>query len=62
MRHHDVSDRWGVRCDGSRVTIYRNGLPVIKLTDSAHATTGTNVGINVDNSAVRFDNLAVRPL
>ena len=57
-----VNDRWGVRCDGSRVTIYRNGLPVIKLTDSAHATTGTNVGINVDNSAVRFDNLTVRPL
>ena len=51
-----AGDRIEVRCVGSDIRVLINGLPVLRVTDTANMA-GTRIGINVDNTGARFDNL-----
>lgn len=52
-------DRLEVEARGSEIRLYLNGLELYRATDSA-LSTGTKVGINIDNTTVRLDNFTVR--
>ncbi len=56
-----TGDRIEVQCRGADIRVILNGRQVYQLTDAA-VSTGTSVGINVDNIASRFDNLTVASL
>lgn len=54
-------DRLEVEAVGSSIRLFLNGREFYKVTDSA-LTTGTKVGINVDNITARFDNFTARSI
>ena len=56
-----AGDRLEVEAHGSEISLYLNGLEFYRVTDSA-LSTGTKVGINIDNTTIRLDNFTVRSL
>ncbi|HYE12267.1 MAG TPA: hypothetical protein VEF53_19015 [Patescibacteria group bacterium] len=53
--------RLGVECNGDIVRIYINGKMCFELTDDDN-NTGTKVGINLNNTTARLDNLIARSI
>jgi hypothetical protein len=54
-----AGDRLEVQVRDDEIRLYLNGLEFWRVTDSA-LSTGTKVGINVDNTTVRLDDFTVR--
>lgn len=54
-------DRITIVASGSNIEVRVNGKPLFRISDSANQT-GTKVGINVDNTTARFDNMTARTL
>jgi hypothetical protein len=56
-----AGDRIGVECNGNTIKIYVNGKLSRTISDAANAT-GTSVGLNIDNTAARFDHIIARSI
>lgn len=60
---HAVGDTWSIRAQGNRISVYRNGLPVVSVTDSTY--TSGQPGFYYDpqnNRSTRMDNFTVKSL
>jgi hypothetical protein len=56
-----AGDRVEVECRGSLIRLFLNGLQVFEATDAA-LSTGTKLGLNIDNTTTRVDDVTARTL
>ena len=54
-------DRIAVSCLGNKISIFKNGQKIYTLTDSANVL-GTKIGLQADNTTVRFKNIIAKSL